>query len=62
MSKTIRPIHAKVGEIVRIIWHGEKDTLTEMHSAPPPEVWRVRVAQANALEELTPKPTLPSES
>jgi hypothetical protein len=60
MSKTIRPVHAKVGDIVRIIWHGEKDQLTEHHSAPPDEVWRVRVAQEQAMKALTPK--LPEES
>lgn len=52
MSKIIRPIHAQVGDIVRIIWHGKKDQLEEMHTAPPEETWKVRVKQKQVVDEL----------
>ena len=52
MSKTIRPIHAQVGEYVRIIWHGKDGMLEEMHTAPPEETWKVRMQQKKVVETL----------
>lgn len=57
--KIVRPIHANVGDIVTIIWHGETDQLKEQHSAPPPDVWKVRVEQAKVVEELKRKENPP---
>lgn len=42
--QTLRPIRAQVGEVVEIIWRDhEGQTLHERHSAPPEEVWNVRI-------------------
>ena len=55
MSKIIRPIHAQVGEYVRILWHGKDGILEEMHTAPPPDVWKARLQQQKIVGELKEK-------